>query len=30
VLAASIFHFGQYSIAETKQAMRAAGLAVRL
>lgn len=30
VLAASIFHFGQYSIAEAKQAMRNAGLAVRL
>lgn len=30
VLAASIFHFGQYSIAETKQAMAAAGLTVRL
>lgn len=30
VLAASIFHFGQFSINETKQAMRAAGLAVRL
>ncbi|MGB0768894.1 MAG: imidazole glycerol phosphate synthase subunit HisF [Phycisphaeraceae bacterium] len=30
VLAASIFHFGEYSIAETKQAMAAAGLPVRL
>ena len=30
VLAASIFHFGEYSIAEAKQAMRAAGLPVRL
>ena len=30
VLAASIFHFGTYSIAETKRAMRAAGLPVRL
>lgn len=30
VLAASIFHFGQYSIAEVKRAMRAAGLEVRL
>ncbi len=29
VLAASIFHFGQYSIAEAKQAMAAAGIAVR-
>ncbi len=29
-LAASIFHFGQYTIAETKQAMREAGIAVRL
>lgn len=30
VLAASIFHFGQYSIAEAKQAMQAAGVEVRL
>ncbi|WP_373085842.1 imidazole glycerol phosphate synthase subunit HisF [Sneathiella sp.] len=30
VLAASIFHFGDYTIAEAKQAMRDAGLAVRL
>ncbi|HJM92648.1 MAG: imidazole glycerol phosphate synthase subunit HisF [Alphaproteobacteria bacterium] len=30
VLAASIFHFGEYSITEAKQAMRAAGLPVRL
>ncbi len=30
VLAASIFHFGQYSIAETKKYMREAGIAVRL
>jgi cyclase len=30
VLAASIFHFGEYSIAEAKLAMRAAGLPVRL
>ncbi|MDP6831407.1 MAG: imidazole glycerol phosphate synthase subunit HisF [Alphaproteobacteria bacterium] len=30
VLAASIFHFGEYSIAETKQAMRAAGLPMRM
>ncbi|MEM8738857.1 MAG: imidazole glycerol phosphate synthase subunit HisF [Planctomycetota bacterium] len=29
VLAASIFHFGEYSIAETKQAMAEAGLPVR-
>jgi len=29
VLAASIFHFGQYSIAETKAYMRQAGIAVR-
>ena len=30
VLAASIFHFGQYTIAQTKSAMAAAGLPVRL
>jgi cyclase len=30
VLAASIFHFGQFTIAETKQIMRSAGLPVRL
>jgi len=30
VLAASIFHFGQYTIRETKQFMQAAGVAVRL
>ena len=30
VLAASIFHFGQFTIAQTKQAMRDAGLSVRL
>jgi len=30
VLAASIFHFGHYSIAEAKAHMRAAGVAVRL
>lgn len=30
VLAASIFHFGEYSIAEAKQAMQAAGIPVRL
>ena len=30
VLAASIFHFGTYTIAEAKQAMAAAGIAVRI
>lgn len=30
VLAASIFHFGEYTIAEAKQAMQAAGIPVRL
>jgi imidazole glycerol-phosphate synthase subunit HisF len=30
VLAASIFHFGQFTIAETKRFMRDAGIAVRL
>ncbi len=30
VLAASIFHFGEYTIQETKQAMHDAGLSVRL
>jgi cyclase len=30
VLAASIFHFGQFSIAETKRVMREAGIPVRL
>jgi cyclase len=30
VLAASIFHFGEVTIAEAKHAMAAAGLAVRL
>lgn len=30
VLAASIFHFGEYTIGEAKQAMRDAGIAVRL
>ncbi|MFP6696942.1 MAG: imidazole glycerol phosphate synthase subunit HisF, partial [Alphaproteobacteria bacterium] len=30
VLAASIFHFGVFSIFEVKQAMRAAGLPVRM
>ena len=29
-LAASIFHYGQVSIAETKKAMQAAGLEVRI
>ena len=29
VLAASIFHFGTYTIAEAKQAMAEAGIAVR-
>jgi cyclase len=29
VLAASIFHYGEYSIAETKQRLAAAGLPVR-
>ena len=29
VLAASIFHFGEYSIAQTKRAMADAGLPVR-
>lgn len=28
-LAASIFHFGEFTIAETKEVMRAAGIAVR-
>ena len=30
VLAASIFHFGDYSISDAKRAMQAAGLPVRL
>ncbi len=30
VLAASIFHFGEYSIAEAKRHMAEAGVAVRL
>ena len=30
VLAASIFHFGEYSVREAKQHMAAAGLPVRL
>jgi cyclase len=29
-LAASIFHFGEYTIEETKQVMAARGIAVRL
>ena len=29
VLAASIFHYGTYSVAEAKAAMREAGIAVR-
>jgi len=29
VLAASIFHFGQYSIADAKRALTAAGIRVR-
>jgi imidazole glycerol-phosphate synthase subunit HisF len=29
VLAASIFHFGEHTIAEAKAAMTAAGIAVR-
>jgi cyclase len=29
-LAASIFHFGQYTIAETKRVMQQAGIPVRL
>jgi cyclase len=29
VLAASIFHFGEYSIAQAKLAMEAAGIPVR-
>jgi cyclase len=29
VLAASIFHFGEYTIAETKDALREAGVPVR-
>jgi cyclase len=29
VLAASIFHFGEHTIAEAKQAMSAAGVRVR-
>ena len=30
VLAASIFHFGEYTVTEAKQAMRDAGIEVRL
>ena len=30
VLAASIFHFGEYSVLQAKQAMRSAGLEVRI
>ncbi|GGP23565.1 imidazole glycerol phosphate synthase subunit HisF [Silvimonas iriomotensis] len=30
VLAASIFHFGEYTVRQTKEAMRAAGIEVRL
>ena len=30
VLAASIFHFGEYSVREAKQVMQAAGLPIRL
>ena len=30
VLAASIFHFSEYSIAEAKEAMRASGIEVRI
>jgi imidazole glycerol-phosphate synthase subunit HisF len=29
VLAASIFHYGKFSVAQAKEAMRAAGIAVR-
>jgi cyclase len=29
VLAASIFHFGEYTIAQAKQAMQAKGIEVR-
>ena len=29
VIAASIFHFGEYTIAQAKDAMRDAGIAVR-
>ena len=30
VLAASIFHFGEYTVQQAKQAMRNAGVEVRL
>jgi cyclase len=30
VLAASIFHFGEYTVAQAKQAMRDHGILVRL
>ncbi|HJU50676.1 MAG TPA: HisA/HisF-related TIM barrel protein, partial [Pseudogulbenkiania sp.] len=30
VLAASIFHFGEYTVREAKEAMQAAGIEVRL
>ena len=30
VLAASIFHFGTYTVAQAKEAMRDAGIAVRI
>ena len=30
VLAASIFHFGEYTISDAKKAMQAAGIPVRL
>jgi len=30
VLAASIFHFGEYTVRQAKEAMRAAGIEVRL
>jgi cyclase len=30
VLCASIFHYGQYTVREAKERMRAAGIAVRL
>jgi len=29
VLAASIFHYGQYTVAQAKAAMRAAGIEMR-
>jgi cyclase len=30
VLAASIFHYGEYTVAQAKEAMRARGIPVRL